>query len=130
MYIEYLIISLGDRTHTNKSTDTNSVDFTKSVIVLALSFILQRMTHLKDKLRNIWRQTPKTNPRRVHQIQLSHPRRFNAYKVAGYSFGALTAIIVGPIVLWPIADVWLLPKVLSSSLQAEPSTKYKEKYAN
>ena len=86
----------------------------------------QKMSHL----RKLWRQTPKTKTRRVHQIQLSHPRRFNAYKVAGYSFGALTAIIVGPIVLWPIADVWLLPKVLSSSLQTEPSAKYKEKYSN
>lgn len=67
-------------------------------------------------------------PRRVHQIQFQHARRFNAYKVAGYSFGALTALVMGPIILWPIADVWLLPNVIRKTLETEPHSSFKEKH--
>eukprot|EP01083_Nonionella_stella_P242165 844953_1 len=89
-----------------------------------MSQMLKSVGSTLKRVRNKTKRVIK--PRPVHRIQLSHPHRFNAYKVAGYSFGALTAIIIGPIVLWPIADVWLLPKVISHTLSTTPSGQDKE----
>ncbi len=47
-------------------------------------------------------------------------RRFTAFKFAGYSFGALTLVILGPIILWPLADVYILPRVICRSLEHIP----------
>ncbi|ETO36518.1 hypothetical protein RFI_00541 [Reticulomyxa filosa] len=49
--------------------------------------------------------------------------RSNAFKFAGYSFGTILLIVLGPIVLWPVADVYILPWVLCKSLERTPKHK-------
>ena len=47
---------------------------------------------------------------RLHKIRkptvyFRHENRFNPIKVFGYSFGAVVAVVIGPIMFWPVAGI-------------------------
>ena len=60
----------------------------------------------------------------------THQFRSNAFKFAGYGLGSLITITIVPIIMWPLADTYILPSVICQSLTKTSSMEGKQEIGN